>query len=88
MNQLPAGQQKITVTFAGDNLEGSVASGYQQRGLLSPLLWSLVVDEPIEGRSESGCYTPVYAGDIAVLIGGKFLNTVQELFQEALIVVQ
>ena len=37
--------RKITATLAGENLEGSVARGYLQGGLLSPLLWSMVVDK-------------------------------------------
>jgi len=65
-----------------------VARGYLQGGILSPLLWSLVVDELIEGPSKNGCYTLGCADDIAILIGRKFLNLVPELFQEALSMVQ
>jgi hypothetical protein len=65
-----------------------VARGYLQGGLLSPLLWSVAVDELIEGLSENGCYTQGCADDIAILIGGKFLNIVPELFQGALSMVQ
>jgi retron-type reverse transcriptase len=35
------GKRKITATLAGENLEGSMARGYPQGGVLSPLLWSL-----------------------------------------------
>jgi hypothetical protein len=48
-----------------------VARGYLQGGVLSPLLWSLVVDELI-GLSGNGYYTLGYADDIAILICGKF----------------
>jgi hypothetical protein len=41
------GSRKITATFAGETLEGSVARGCLQGGVLMPLLWSLVVDELI-----------------------------------------
>ena len=41
------------------------------RGILSPLLWSLVVNELI-GLNENGHYTLGYADDIAILICGKF----------------
>jgi hypothetical protein len=37
--------RKITATLAGETLEGSVARGCLQGGVLSPLLWGLVVDE-------------------------------------------
>jgi hypothetical protein len=65
-----------------------VARGYLQGGLLSPLLWSVAVDELIVGLSENGCYIQGSADDIALLIGGKFLNIVPEPFQEALCMVQ
>jgi hypothetical protein len=41
------GSRKITATVAGETLEGSVARGCPQGGVLSPLLWSLVVDKLI-----------------------------------------
>jgi hypothetical protein len=37
--------RKITDTLAGEIMEGSVTRGCLQGGILSPLLWSLVVDE-------------------------------------------
>jgi hypothetical protein len=49
-----------------------------------PLLWSLVVDELVGGLNGIGYYTLGYADDIAILIHGKFPNTVSELQQEAL----
>ena len=42
------------------------------------------MDELIEGLIENGCHTQGCTDDIAVLIGGKFLNIVPELFQGAL----
>jgi hypothetical protein len=69
-------------------LEGCVARGCPQEGILLPLLWSLVVDELIRGLKENGCYTLGYADDIVTIIHGKFLNTTSELQQDALSVVQ
>jgi hypothetical protein len=82
------GSRKITATLAGETLEGSVARGCPQGGVLSPLLWSLVVNELVEGLNGSGYYTLGYADDIAILIRGKFPNTVSELLQEVLSMVQ
>jgi hypothetical protein len=75
------GSRYITATLAGETLEGSVARG-------CPLLWSLVVDELIEGLNGSGYYTLGYTDYIAILIRGKFPKTVSELLQEALSMVQ
>jgi hypothetical protein len=82
------GSRKIIAMLAGDTLEGSVARGCPQGGALSPLLWSLVVDEHIGGLNANGYNTLGYADDIVILICGKFPNTVSELLQEALSTVQ
>jgi hypothetical protein len=71
-----------------ERLEGSVARGCPQGGVLSPLLWSLVMDELVEGLNEKGCCTLGYADDIAILVSGRFPYTVSELLQEALSMVQ
>ena len=81
--------RKITAVFAAENLEGSVARGCVQWGILLPLLWSLDVDKFIGGlNNENGCYRLGYADDIAILISGKFLHTISGLFQETLNTVQ
>ena len=68
------------------NLSRSVAvsRGCPQGGVLSPLLWCLVVDELLARLSEGGVYAQGYADDICVLAVGKFPNTVSGLIQWAL----
>jgi hypothetical protein len=66
----------------------SLARKCSQRGVALPLLWDLVVDNFIGGLNENGCYTVGCVDDIALLIHGKFLNTVSELLQEALSMIQ
>jgi hypothetical protein len=56
--------------------------------MLSPLLWSLVVDELLWELNGSGYYTVGYADDIAILTNWKFLQTVSEVSQTALCIVQ
>ena len=80
----PSVQQENNSHLCRRQSGGSVARGYLQAGLLSPLLWSVAVDELIEGLNENGCYTQGCADYIAILIGGKCLNMVPELFQRAL----
>jgi len=43
------GNRKIRATLAGKTLEGSVARGCPQGGVLSPLLCNLLVDERKRG---------------------------------------
>jgi hypothetical protein len=56
-----------------------MARGCPQGGVLSPLLWSLVVDDLLWGLNNSGYYTLRYTDDIAILINGKFLQTASEV---------
>jgi hypothetical protein len=62
----------------------SAARGCPQGEVLSPLLWSLGLDDLIWKLNNDGYYTVGYADDIAILINGKFPNTVSEFLQTAL----
>jgi hypothetical protein len=78
----------ITATLSGETLGASTSRGCLQGGVLSPLLWSLVVDNLLWGLNDDGYCTVGYADDIAILIHGKFLTRVSECFQRALYTVQ
>jgi len=60
------------------NLSRSVAvsRGCLQGGVLSPLLWCLVVDELLARLSEGGVYAQGHTDDICLLAVGKFPNVV------------
>jgi hypothetical protein len=60
------------------------ARGCPQGGVLSQLLWCLVVDDLIARLNKGGVYCQGYADDICLLAGRKFPNTVSELMQGAL----
>jgi retron-type reverse transcriptase len=77
---LYAGKQKHS-NHTGETLRVSTAKGCPQGGVLSPLLWSLAVDELLRELNDSGYYTVGYADDIAILINGKFPQTVSEVLQ-------
>jgi hypothetical protein len=66
----------------------AVARGCPQGGVLSPLLWCLVIDDLIVRLNTGGVYCQGYADDICLLAGGKFPNTVSELMQGALYTVE
>jgi hypothetical protein len=51
---------------------------------LSPLLWNLVVDEPLAVINDQGFCALSYANDIVIIVQGKFTHTVIELMQAAL----
>jgi hypothetical protein len=76
--------RNIVTTLSGETLRASKARGCPQGGVLSPLLWSLVADEFIWELNDGGYYTVGYADDIAILINGKFSQTVSEVLQTVL----
>jgi hypothetical protein len=78
----------IVTTLSGENLRASTARGCPQGGVLSPLLWILVVDELIWELNDGDYYTVGYADDIAILINGEFPQTVSVFLQTALCTVQ
>jgi len=65
------GGGKIIAMLAGEILEGFVSKGCLRGGMLSPLLWSLVVDKLIRILDKNRCYTLQYTDDIPILISGK-----------------
>jgi hypothetical protein len=81
-------KRNINATLSRETLRASAARGCPQGGVLSPLLWSLVVDDLLWELNSNGYYTVGYADDIAVLIIGKFPYTVSKVLQTALCTVQ
>jgi hypothetical protein len=84
----PAICRTITATLSGEILRVSASRSCLQGGVLSPLLWSLVIDDFLWELNDKGYYTVGYADDVAILIHGKFLSTVSECLQMALYTVQ
>ena len=58
-----------------------VSRGCPQGGVLSLLLWCLVVDDLIARLNGGGIYTQGYPDDICLLVVGKFHSTVLGLIQ-------
>jgi len=73
--------QLAMVTLGGLARSVGVSRGCPQGGVLSPLLWCLVVNELLARLSEGGVYTQGYADDICLLAVGKFPSTVSGLIQ-------
>ena len=73
--------RKIIAVLAGETLEGFVSNGSLQGGVLSPLLWSLVVDKLVRILYKNRVYALGYADDIAILTSGKFLKNHLRVFK-------
>jgi hypothetical protein len=80
--------RNISATLSGETHTVSAARGCPHGRMLSPLLWSLVVDDLICWLNNDGYYRVGYADDIGVLINGQFPHTVSEVLQTVLYSVQ
>jgi hypothetical protein len=77
----------LHTSVMGSSLTAKAVGGCPQGGVLSPLLWNLVVDRLLVATSELGFSTFGYADDIIIIVQGKFAHTVRELMEGALNVV-
>lgn len=80
--------RQVQATLNGDTIEVAVAKGCPQGGVLSPLLWDLVVDELLNELNKKGIYTQGYADDIVIIIMGKNLYRISRQMQQALKIVE
>jgi hypothetical protein len=80
--------RNISATLSGETLGATTVRRCPQGGVLSPLLWSLLVDDLLWELNNNGYYTVGYADDIAVLINGKFPQAVSEILETALCTVK
>lgn len=79
---------KRIVRYAGEPQAALVAKGCPQGGVLSPLLWNLVINDLITILNSQYYYTIGYADDLTILVKGKEASTVCQLTQSALRIVE
>ncbi|MCP3661285.1 MAG: hypothetical protein GY696_02130 [Gammaproteobacteria bacterium] len=77
-------QRVVRASIGGCTMQVAVSRGCPQGGVLSPILWNLVVDELLVRLTAAGFFVQGYADDIAILVAGICLSTVSGLIQEAL----
>jgi hypothetical protein len=73
----------VRTSLMGSSLTAEVVGGCPQGGVLSPLLWNLVVERLSVATNDLGFNTFGYADNIAIIVQG-FAHTVRELVQDAL----
>jgi hypothetical protein len=80
---------RVAVAALGGTSMGlTISRGCPQGGVLSPLLWCLVVNDLLARLSGSGIFVQAYADDLCFLAVGKFPNAVSGLMQWALSTVE
>lgn len=71
-------------TIGNSTIKVLTTRGCPQGGVLSPLLWSLVVDEILLILANNGIWVQGYADDLAIMARGKDGSTITSLMQGAL----
>lgn len=61
-------RQTIKANNGETSFEGRMISGCSQCGLLSPLLWNLVVNELLGDKERPGCKVVGYANDLLMIV--------------------
>jgi hypothetical protein len=77
----------VHTSLMGSSLIAKFTSGCHQGGVLSPLLWNLVVDRFLTVTNDLGFCNFGCADDVVMIVEGKFAHTVRAIMQKALNVV-
>ena len=80
--------RRVSTEWGGTTVSGTVNEGCPQGGVLSPLLWSLVVDDLLRELNSRGLKAVGYADDIGIIARGKFPEILPGLIQGGLAVVK
>jgi hypothetical protein len=67
--------RNLTVSHVDATIEGKPDKGCPQGGVLSPLLWCLVVKDFLQDLQKEGFMFKGCADDIALLVSGTLLNS-------------
>jgi hypothetical protein len=65
-------RRRIHISIMGSSLTAKVVGGCPQGGVLSPLLWNLVVDRLLTITNDLNFSTFGYTVDIVIIVQGKF----------------
>ncbi|RVE41707.1 hypothetical protein evm_013638 [Chilo suppressalis] len=80
---------KRAVQIVGNaTTRAKVVRGCPQGGVLSPLLWNIVVDSLIRSPNDRGYTTIGYADDLTILINGNAENVLCKVMRSALQIVE
>ena len=79
--------REVLINVGGTEIE-AVDRGYPQGGVFSPVLWDTVVDSLIRRLNDLGYHTIGYADDLVILLRGKNAETLCEIMQAAVTIVE
>jgi hypothetical protein len=78
----------IFVEIRGINVQMRVSRGCPQGGVLSPLLWNMVVDDLLNRLSKCLVFVQGYADDVVIISTGSHPDSISNKMQIALNCVQ
>ena len=76
--------REISIRLGGSSLTAKITRGCPQGGVLSPLLWSLVVDDLLNNLTAMCLEVIGFADDVVVLVRGKYDHIISNRMQQAL----
>ena len=74
----------INSSLGESSVRKSVNRGTPQGGVLSPLLWLLVINEILMKFNHLRIKAVAYDDDVVLLVGGKFITTISDILEGAL----
>jgi hypothetical protein len=74
----------VHTSLMGSSITAKDTRGCPQGGVLSPLLWNLVVDRLLTVTNDLDFSTFGYADDIIIIVQSKFAYKAGEIMQNAL----
>ncbi|XP_033218126.1 uncharacterized protein LOC117173596 [Belonocnema kinseyi] len=81
-------QRRLETKWGEGLVKGVAPQGCPQGGVLSPLLWCIIVDGLLRRLNEEGYYSQGYADDFVILVRGAHLETLMGLTRSALRIVE
>lgn len=76
--------RSIEATICGTSTKLGVTRGCPQGGILSPILWCMVIDSLLVKLNDSGIFTQGYSDDVSSLVCGDFISTIGDLMRTVL----
>lgn len=77
----------VTAHYENSCKSGEVDKGCPQGGVLSPILWNMVIDGLLKELNESGFNTEGFADDLVILLIGKYEDTLSSMMNAAFSIV-
>ena len=74
----------VSTDIGSSGIKRSVTRGTPQGGVISPLLWLLVVNDLLRKMENKGVTVIGYADDIIIIARGSCINTIRDLIEGAL----